>query len=67
MSSLLVFVFLLLVYKIKMYKLKQKYENQQRRHGSIESNPGQFESLNVTALGSYYPSMTTHNLLSPII
>ena len=36
-------------------------ENRQRRprHGSIESNPGQFESLNVTALGSYYPSMST--------
>ena len=36
-------------------------ENSQRRprHGSIESNPGQFESLNVTALGSYYPSMST--------
>ena len=46
-----------------MYKLKQKYESRQRsrpRHGSIESNPPGFESLNVTALGSYYPgSMAT--------
>ena len=40
---------------------KPSLENRQRRprHGSIESNPGQFESLNVTALGSYYPSMST--------
>ena len=49
----LVIVVAFLVYKIKMYKLKQKYES--RRHGSVASNPGQFESLNVTALGSYYP------------
>ena len=48
----LVIVVAFLVYKIKVYKLNQKYE---RRHGSIASNPGQFESLNVTALGSYYP------------
>ena len=58
---ILVIVVAFLVYKIKMFKLKQKYENRQRRlrTGSVESNPGQFESLNVTALGSYYPSMST--------
>ena len=58
---ILIIVVVSLVYKIKMFKLKQKYEARQRQL-SVHYNTsviGSPQSLNVSALGNYFPSTTT--------
>lgn len=53
---ILILVISALVYKIKKYKLKQKYETARPRVHPGGSAP---QSLDVSALGSFYPSMST--------
>lgn len=55
---ILILVISALIYKIKKYKLKQKYQMQSHHHGRANGQ-SQPQSLDVSALGSYYPSMTT--------